>query len=175
MSISELARRSGVAKGTLSTLETGAGNPTVETLWSLAGALGVPLTDLLGEVTDEAFVLRADASPILTGKTIEARAIDRVFGREVLDIIDVTFPAGGIRKVPGHPPGTVTRLYVVAGRVRVELRGETIELEPGDFIRFESDVPHTFVPRGGDARMLGLMSFEFGGDPNDPIRAALAY
>ncbi|WP_303802770.1 helix-turn-helix domain-containing protein, partial [Alicyclobacillus macrosporangiidus] len=33
-SISELERRSGVAKGTISQLESGYGNPTVATLWS---------------------------------------------------------------------------------------------------------------------------------------------
>src|SRR4051794_33223428 len=39
ISLTELARRAGVAKSTLSQLESGAGNPSVETL----GALGVVL------------------------------------------------------------------------------------------------------------------------------------
>src|SRR3954465_10640011 len=47
VSIAELARRAGVAKSTLSQLESGTGNPSVETLWALAVALdthsaGVP-------------------------------------------------------------------------------------------------------------------------------------
>ena len=45
--LSELARASGIAKATLSALEAGKGNPTIETLSSLATALGVPFGDLL--------------------------------------------------------------------------------------------------------------------------------
>ena len=36
LSLSELARRSGIAKGTLSQLESGTGNPTIETVFSLS-------------------------------------------------------------------------------------------------------------------------------------------
>ncbi|MGL1180837.1 helix-turn-helix domain-containing protein, partial [Vibrio parahaemolyticus] len=36
LSVSELARRAGVAKATVSQLENGGGNPSVETLWALA-------------------------------------------------------------------------------------------------------------------------------------------
>lgn len=42
LSLSELARRSGVGKGTLSELETGRRNPTLETLYALTTALGRP-------------------------------------------------------------------------------------------------------------------------------------
>src|SRR3954452_4392253 len=46
-SLSELARATGVGKATLSAIENGRGNPTVETLAALAGGLAVPLVDLL--------------------------------------------------------------------------------------------------------------------------------
>src|SRR3954451_1866845 len=46
-SLSELARATGVGKATLSAIENGRGNPTVETLAALADALGVPVVDLL--------------------------------------------------------------------------------------------------------------------------------
>ena len=47
MSLSELARRADVAKSTLSQLESGRGNPGVETVWALATALGVPFSALI--------------------------------------------------------------------------------------------------------------------------------
>src|SRR4051794_28965270 len=46
-SLSELSRTTGVGKATLSAIENGRGNPTVETLAALAAALGVPVVDLL--------------------------------------------------------------------------------------------------------------------------------
>ncbi|MGH3267186.1 MAG: helix-turn-helix domain-containing protein, partial [Trebonia sp.] len=47
LSLTELARRAGIAKSTLSQLESGSGNPSLETLWALANALGVPLSRLI--------------------------------------------------------------------------------------------------------------------------------
>ena len=39
LSLTELAKRAGIAKSTLSQLESGVGNPSVETLWALGVAL----------------------------------------------------------------------------------------------------------------------------------------
>ena len=39
LSLTELARRAGIAKSTLSQLENGSGNPSLETLWALGTAL----------------------------------------------------------------------------------------------------------------------------------------
>ena len=48
LSLAELARRAGVAKSTLSQLEAGTGNPSLETLWALGVALNVPFARLAG-------------------------------------------------------------------------------------------------------------------------------
>mgnify|MGYP000276053884 CR=1 FL=1 len=42
LSLAEIARRAGIAKSTLSQLESGNGNPSLETLWSLCVALDIP-------------------------------------------------------------------------------------------------------------------------------------
>src|SRR6201985_1226425 len=47
MSLATLASRADVAKATLANLEQARGNPTIETLWSLALGLGVAFSDLL--------------------------------------------------------------------------------------------------------------------------------
>ena len=49
LSLSALARRSGVGKATLSELEGGQRNPTLETLYALTTALGVPLSTVLAD------------------------------------------------------------------------------------------------------------------------------
>lgn len=63
VSLSALAARAGIGKGTLSELETGQRNPTLETLYALAAPLRVPLAVLLGEelgaeASDEAVTAR---------------------------------------------------------------------------------------------------------------------
>ena len=64
LSLSELARATQMSKATLSGVENGRSNPTVETLAALAHALRVSLTELLEESgLDDVTVVRAGAAP----------------------------------------------------------------------------------------------------------------
>ena len=47
LSLTEVARRAGIAKSTLSQLESGTGNPSLETLWAICVALDVPFSRLV--------------------------------------------------------------------------------------------------------------------------------
>src|SRR5260370_35982804 len=63
LSLTEVARRAGIAKSTLSQLESGAGNPSVETLWALGVALGVPFSQLVDPPAPQVRVVRAAEGP----------------------------------------------------------------------------------------------------------------
>lgn len=179
ISLSELARGSGVAKGTLSRIEAGQGNPTLETLWALADALGVSFGDLVGRPPEEAYLVRAGEGLALEGEAIGARMIDRLSGR-IVEVHEVLFRAGHRREVAGHASGVVTHVHLVAGRLRVELPAGPVTLEERDYLRFESDARHAFEALGGEARALVLMSFSlvampslgFSEDEGDRRRAA---
>ena len=79
ISLSELARRSGIAKGRLSQLESGAGNPTIETVFGRSNALGVPVSSLLNEppAADLVHVRSADVG-VLTGDAVDLRMLRRL-------------------------------------------------------------------------------------------------
>src|SRR5437763_11541718 len=79
ISLSEVARRSGIAKGTLSQLESGAGNPTIETVFSLSNALQVPVSTLLNESAGPPAVLvRAADREVLSGAAVDLRMLRRL-------------------------------------------------------------------------------------------------
>src|ERR1700757_5491166 len=83
MSLAPLASRADVAKATLANLEQGRGNPTIETLWSLAIALGVPFSDLLEDRTETTTaVVRAQQGTRAHGSTpggqLDLRLLDRI-------------------------------------------------------------------------------------------------
>src|SRR5882724_9739188 len=65
LSLTELARRAGIAKSTLSQLESGAGNPSLETLWALGTALGVPLSRLIDPPRSDIRVIRAGEGVVM--------------------------------------------------------------------------------------------------------------
>lgn len=58
LSLAEIARRAGIAKSTLSQLEAGNGNPSIETLWSLCVALDIPFARLLEPQTVKTQIIR---------------------------------------------------------------------------------------------------------------------
>ncbi|WP_317983422.1 helix-turn-helix domain-containing protein [Microbacterium hominis] len=59
LSVSELARRAGVGKATVSQLESGTANPSVETLWAIATALDVPFAVFVAEPDEAPTLIRA--------------------------------------------------------------------------------------------------------------------
>src|SRR5580700_1405167 len=83
MSLATLAARADVAKATLANLEQGRGNPTIETLWSLALGLGVAFSDLLEDRRETAaVVVRAQQGARVRGSTpggqLDLRLVDRI-------------------------------------------------------------------------------------------------
>src|SRR4051794_16899727 len=78
MSVLELSRRSGVARNTIAALERGEGNPTLETLYALADALGVPLADLLVAPAPAVSVVRAGAGARVEGAALEGELLGAV-------------------------------------------------------------------------------------------------
>jgi transcriptional regulator with XRE-family HTH domain len=157
LSVVSLAERSGVARATLTNLEAGRGNPTVDTLYALADALGAALGDLIDEPRrTRVEVLRAGQGTRVQG-AVSARLLDRVHGHGLAEFYEVDF-AVRARHASPHPPGVVESLIVTSGRLRTGPADAPVELAPGDFIRFPGDVPHVYQAIGGPAHAVLLMS-----------------
>ena len=144
VSVLELARRSGVARNTITALERGDGNPTLDTLYALADALGVPLAALL-ERAPASVVVRAGEGVHVEGAALDAHLLDRferpgVFG----ELYAIRFHVGEVRSAPPHPFGVEERLHVHAGRVRVGPADAVVELGPGDYASYSGSVPHVY-------------------------------
>src|SRR5882762_10068596 len=74
LSLTEVARRAGIAKSTLSQLESGTGNPSLETLWALSVALEIQISQLLDPRQPKVQVIRADEGPALYSEQADYRA-----------------------------------------------------------------------------------------------------
>src|SRR6185436_4575987 len=75
LSLSDLARQSGTAKATLSALEAGRANPTLETLWALAAALQLSLGELVDPPSPGLSVVRAGEGTVLRGEAVVGRIV----------------------------------------------------------------------------------------------------
>jgi transcriptional regulator with XRE-family HTH domain len=144
LSLSELARRSGIAKGTLSQLESGTGNPTIETVFSLSNAFKVPVSSLLTERTEPDVVLvRSAGLDVLSGDAVDLRMLRRIdLPDTVFEVYDQRIRPGAVQQSAGHPG--LEHVTVTSGRLRVGPPDEPYLLGPGDYVCFPAQHPHSY-------------------------------
>jgi transcriptional regulator with XRE-family HTH domain len=146
LSLTEVARRAGIAKSTLSQLESGTGNPSLETLWAICVALDVPFSRLLDPPRPRTQVIRADEGPTVAAAQADYQAtlLAAVSPGVRCDVYRIAAEPGHARASQPHSPGVVEHAVISAGRALVGATGEVAELGPGDYIRYPGDVPHVF-------------------------------
>ncbi|GAA4543649.1 helix-turn-helix domain-containing protein [Amycolatopsis samaneae] len=159
LSLSELARRSDIAKGTLSQLESGAGNPTIETVFSLSNALEVPVSSLLTERADPDVVLvRSAGLDVLSSNAVDLRMLRRMDVTDtVFELYDQRVRPGEVQRSAGHP-GT-EHVVVTAGRLRVGPPDSPYELGPGDYVCFPARGPHIYETVDGPVTSVLLLEY----------------
>ncbi len=161
LSLVELGRLSGLAKGTLTQLEAGRANPTIETLQALAGALGAGLPDLVAQPPPSiAEVVRADEGPITSGRTLHGRLLNRShLGSMISELFALRLTAGSMHHAQSHAPGVVEQLFVIEGTIVIGPDDHTETLGPGDFVRFPADRPHSYGAPDTEAHGLLWLLF----------------
>lgn len=144
LSLSELAKRAGIAKSTLSQLESATGNPSVETLWALGVALGVPFSVLVDPPRPAVHVVRAGEGPAVTSERADyvATVLSSSPPNVRRDIYLLRVEPGPVRESDPHMPGTIEHIVVGTGRVLAGPEDEAVELGPGDYLVYPGDVPH---------------------------------
>lgn len=138
LSLSELARRAGVGKATLSGLEAGTRNPTLETLYAVTSALGLPLTALV-----------AAPGPV-RGSAAEMELL-QVFddGPVTYELYRMWLPAGATQSSPAHHVGVTEHVTVFAGSLHAGPQSAPLLAGPGEHIGWAADVPHTYAAAPG--------------------------
>ncbi len=156
LSLSELARATGMSKATLSGVEAGRSNPTVETLASLAGALRVTLPELLEELPlGEVRVVRASRSQPEVADGVSRRALDAITGGEI-ELAELEWEPRRVHEPGPRSAGSRAHVYVLAGKLIAGPVERVTELAAGDYAAFPIDVPHLYETRRSPARALVL-------------------
>ena len=168
LSLDELAAASGVSKSVLSQAERNRNNPTLSTLWRIAGALDIALPELLRAepAADACDRLTAHDTPVIRSR--DGKCLLRILGPVStigrLQWYDMTLEAGGRLDSRPHDPGTREHLTLLQGRVTVRAGAAEHALEAGETLRYPADVRH--VISNGDtvpARALMVVLLGRGG------------
>ncbi len=146
LSLTEVARRAGIAKSTLSQLESGTGNPSLETLWAICVALDAPFSRLLDPPQPHILLIRADEGPTVAaaGADYQATLLAACPPGARRDVYRIRAEPGHARASEPHMPGVVEHVVIGTGRALVGITDQPTELGPGDYLRYPGDVPHVF-------------------------------
>ena len=164
LSLRDLAERSGVSAPMLSQVERGETSPTLQVAARIAAGLELRLSQLLrldedGTVTvvrrEERRRGGADGhryeifTPPLPGQRAEVSRHTLAPGAST----------GGPGDPPMHEPGSREIALVEHGSVVLDIDGERHELQTGDCVTFDADLPHHFEnPGPEDAALLAVVS-----------------
>jgi len=149
LTLAVVATRAGISAAMLSRLETGRTSPSLETIVSLAGALGVRPSHLLQEIGIEG----EDAQLVPAGQGLEVvrrgtkrghtyhllaaqRGPQKVFEPFLVTLTDKSEVFPGFEH-----PGTEF-IHVLSGKIVYRLGQRSYHLRPGDSLTFRGDIAH---------------------------------
>lgn len=163
MSVSALARAAEISKSTISELERGLGNPSLDTLWAIAKTLNVPLGALFVDArsSEEPEVRRYADAPTLA-ESEEGHVAKLLAGWPAngeIEIAVVTLAVDARRESQGNAPGVIERAVCVEDRVEVGSRDRSALLGIGDVITFRADQQHFYQAVGGPGRLVVVQQY----------------
>lgn len=148
LSLSALARAADLGKGTLSELESGRRNPTLETLFALTSALELPLSAALPDTEQ--------APPDASGAVVDAWLVEQCGAVEVFRL---RVRAGATQVSAAHAIGVREQVLVVAGTLVLGDAADPVRLEPGDAHPYPGDRPHIWTAVDGEVSAVLVMRY----------------
>lgn len=151
MTLEQLATDSGLTRSYLSKIERGLSNPSIESALKLASALGVSVEKLFGQQTDQ------DPITIVRAKNGQAGDVDNH-----LSLVAGVQGTGAMRAFVVRPGKSAPRgrimshhegeeiLFVLSGRIELQVGKRKESLAKGDCVHFDSTLPHRLVTLGDE-------------------------
>ncbi len=158
LSLSKIARLTSMSKATLSAIENGHGNPTVDTLALLAGGLGVSVSELLAQAQlGEVRIVRASEAQERRGDDAALRRLDSsTTSCGSVEAFELDLPARHLYEQTPRAAGSRQGVLVLKGKLIAGPVERISELASGDYASFPADVPHIYEAGRVPARALLL-------------------
>lgn len=155
MTLQALADQAGISVGFLSQVERDKATPSLGTLASVAGALGVDIDVFIATPKPADSITRAGERQqfSLTDASLSYERITTTLPGGTLSSLIVHIPVGYVSEVTAHVGEEL--IVVLQGTLRQTLGDAAFVLHPGDSMHFMGDTPHSFANIGeGPARLL---------------------
>ena len=141
----QLAELADIPRTTITNLETGSSNPSLNNLIKLSSALGVGLEELISKPRASVSLIPKESVVTLSKNNgrIEVSKLlpDKLKG---VEIDKFQFEPQSV--LPGHPhlQGTKEYLSVLTGEVNVYIEGDVYTVKKGDVLAFDGNQAHSY-------------------------------
>ena len=139
LTLARVAEHSGLNVGYLSQIENDKASPSLAVLGQIAETLDVsPAWFLMNDVPPPR-VVRAGERPVTTAENGRVEYVDGRTSRDVsiLEVIGTPGSSVGAHAHPGDEHHVVLR-----GRMRLTQGEHTVDVGPGDYVRWDGSIPH---------------------------------
>jgi len=145
LTLAAVAEQAGLTKGFLSRLERDEVSPSVASLVTVCGILGIGVGSLF-EAPETSLVRAGEAPPInFGGKGLREFLLTAGSQRQLQVIRSLVDPGGGGGPELYALACDAEFVYVVAGALTLLLPGEKVELTTGDAFTMPGATPHTWL------------------------------
>ncbi|WP_218120277.1 helix-turn-helix domain-containing protein [Actinopolyspora mzabensis] len=167
VTITELAQQAGFSKSTLSTIEAGTANPTIETLSAVAQALRLPLGDLLvpSDGPSPTVSHRSSEGSLMSSDSYKQERLQRIVGNMAVETWRLRLRGIGQKiESPPHSAGTIEHIFVASGELSLGPVSSPQRGAQGDFIVFCADVSHFYEAISSEVDTVLTMTYPTVGD-----------
>lgn len=158
LTIEELAKLSDVSGITISNIENGRSNPTLNSLWRLADSLNVPLTKLLGFSHTEKEISTLEASPPYFSSDLEEGwLVQPIFQEDNIEIFRVCLKANSVAKRAHQVRNSKEIITVMSGELELRVGEKNYLLKTYDSISFDSSNTHEYINHNSEDLFLNVV------------------
>jgi transcriptional regulator with XRE-family HTH domain len=151
-----LAAAAALPRSTIANLESGEANPSLAVLMKVAGALAVPIDELLAAPRAKVRHWRAEGvAHLQRGRgVVERPLVPEPVPDELMSVMD--FAPSAVMAGTPHLPGTREFFTCLDGRVSLFVAGERHELQTGDVLAFPGNVAHSYQNPDAERSARGI-------------------
>jgi transcriptional regulator with XRE-family HTH domain len=144
--LEQIAQRTGLTRSYLSKVERGLSTPSIESALSIAKVLGVRVDRLFGNNSDEESITITRSEKIKVNNLSGSMALvsGLTSGRFMRAFVIHPSSKGSRGRVMSHHEGEEI-LYVLEGKIELDIARRKEVLSKGDCAHFDSTVPHKLV------------------------------
>lgn len=150
LSQGQLADLAGISKVIISQIEKGDSNPTINTIWKLTGALGLPYTSLLEMEEVRAVHIKSKEASELVEDGYHIFSYYPKNAERNFEIYRIEMDIGCDHSSIGHSTNSFEYVVVNEGTITIHVGENEYALEKNDALYFNGSLPHRYINSGAE-------------------------